>query len=436
MSTACYFLTYVFEALISLMCFSEKFDKKVSKRIVFFCFSISILVQFALNFLKMPFLNLATFILCNMLLCFLLFNASVFQSIFNSIILSAAMLITELCIHYTSALFFDTQLLESTVNNTTLWIQAACSKMLYFLVALIIAKLSTEESRKSGVSLKESSLFLLPLTSIVLLQGFVMIIMAVDVPQSVYAIFTISTIMLLFLNIIVFWVHESMIKTQKENTEYKLQKQKAEIDIEYYSILQNQYENSNIIIHDIKRHLMSVKELANHNDCNSICKYIDDLYGEYDIKHFRKYSNHKLINAIINRYMEMCKTFEIEFYCDIRDIDFSFISDANLTAILDNLLENAIEAAKGSENKAIELTIKESNSNFVAIHLENSCATAPKKSGGELRTTKRNKDIHGFGIRSIRRIAKEYNGNTAYSFDENSMIFSFTVVLNKNKCSD
>ena len=29
MSTVCYFLTYVFEALISLMCFSEKFDKKV-----------------------------------------------------------------------------------------------------------------------------------------------------------------------------------------------------------------------------------------------------------------------------------------------------------------------------------------------------------------------------------------------------------------------
>ena len=433
MSAVCYFLTYIFEALISLMCFSEKFDKKVSKRIVFFGFSASILVQFTLNFLAIPFVNLATFVICNILLCFMLFNSSMLQSIFYSVILSAAMLITELCVHYTSSLFFDTKLLDSTVNNTTLWIQAACSKLLYFFIALIIAKLSSEESRRTMITLKESTLYLLPLASIVLLHGVTIILMIVDVPQFIYAIFTISTIMLLFSNIIVFWVHESMVRTQQENIEYKLSKQKAEIDTEYYSILQNQYENSNIIIHDIKRHLMSVKELANHNDCDSISKYIDDLYGEYEIKYLKKYSNHRLVNAIINRYMEMCKRFGIDFYCDIRDIDFSFISEANLTAVLDNLLENAIEAAKNSENKTIELTIKESNSNFVAIHLENSCTTAPKKSGGELKTTKSNKDIHGFGIRSIKRIAKEYNGNIDYSFDENSMIFTFTVVLNKNK---
>ena len=255
--------------------------------------------------------------------------------------------------------------------------------------------------------------------------------MIVDVPQSIYTVLIVSTILLMYSNIVVFWVHESMVRTQQENIEYKLQKQKAEIDTEYYSLLQNQYENSNIIIHDIKRHLMSVKELANHNECASILKYIDDLYGEYDIKYLRKYSNHKLINAIINRYMEMCKTLGIDFYCDIRDIDFSFISDANLTAILDNLLENAIEAAKDSENKTIELTIKESNENFVAINLENSCATAPKKSGGELRTTKHNKDIHGFGIRSIKRIAKEYNGNIDYTFNENTMVFTFTAVLQR-----
>lgn len=432
MSAVCYFLTYVFEALISLMCFSQKFDKKVSKRIVFFGFSASILLQFALSFMEIPFVNLGAFLLCNILLCFLLFNASILQSIFNCVILCAAMLITELCVYYSSTLFFDTAILEATTNENVLLIQAACSKLLYFFVALIIAKLSTEESRKTFGTLKESLLFLLPLASIFVLDVVPIITTSADVSQSIYTIIIVATILLLFSNIIVFWVHESMIKTQKENTEYKLQKQKTEIDTEYYSILQNQYENSNIIIHDIKRHLMSVKELANHNDCDNILKYIDDLYSEYDIKYLKKYSNHRLINAIINRYMEMCKRFGIDFYCDIRDIDFSFISEANLTAVLDNLLENAIEAAKDSSKKTIELTIKESNSNFVAIHLENSCTTAPKKSGGELKTTKSNKDIHGFGIRSIRRIAKEYNGNIDYSFDENAMRFTFTVVLTKS----
>ncbi len=432
MSAVCYFLTYIFETLISLMYFFEKFTTKTNRRFFILGLSASILIQFSLSFIGIPFVNLGAFLICNILLCFLFFNSSVFQSIFNSVILAVTMLITELCVFYGSTLFFDVAISEHTVNNTTLWIQTACSKLLYFFVALIIAKLSTEETRKQMGLLKESLLFLLPLTSIILLLGIVVITMIVDVPQVIYTIFIISTILLMYSNIVVFWVHESMVRTQQENIEYNLQKQKAEIDTEYYSVLQNQYENSNIIIHDIKRHLMSVKELANNNDCDSISKYIDDLYGEYDIKYLRKYSNHKLINAIINRYIEMCKTYNIDFYCDIRDIDFSFISDANLTAVLDNLLENAVEASKDSELKTIELTIKESNSNFVAIHLENSCATAPKKSGGELKTTKSNKDIHGFGIKSIKRIAKEYNGNIDYSFNENTMVFTFTVVLTKS----
>ncbi len=433
MSTVCYFLTYIFEALISLMYFSEKFTNKTNKKFLVIGLSASIIIQFSLNFIGIPFVNLGAFMICNVLLCFLLFNTSIYQSIFNAIILTVTMFITELCVFYGSILFFGVALNEYTVNNTTLWIQSVCSKLLYFFVALIISKMSTEETRKRIGMFKQSLLFLLPIASIILLHGIVVITMIVDVPQAIYTILIISTILLMYSNIVVFWVHESMVRTQQENIEYKLQKQKAEIDTEYYSLLQNQYENSNIIIHDIKRHLMSVKELANHNDCDSICKYIDDLYGKYDIKYLRKYSNHKLINAIINRYMEMCKTFGIDFHCDIRDIDFSFISDANLTAILDNLLENAIEAAKDSENKTIELTIKESNSNFVAINLENSCSTPPKKSGGELITTKTDKEVHGYGIRSIKRIAKEYNGNIDYSFNENTMVFTFTVVLNKSK---
>ncbi len=432
-SALCYFITYIFEAIISYMYFDQKYSKKVRNSFIFTGFSVSILFQFAVSFLDIPFINLAAFFFCNFALSFLLFNCSFLQSLFNDCILTATMFLTELCVFYGATTFFSINVLRYQIDDISLWIQASCAKLFYFFVAYLIAKLSTTESRKELGSTKASLLLLLPLVSIVLLLGIVRITIVVEVPKMIYFIFMLSTILLLLSNVLVFWVHESMIKTQKENTEFRLSKQKAEIDTEYYSLLQNQYENSNILIHDIKRHLLSVKELASHNDCGSILKYIDDLYDAYDIKYLKKYSNHKLINAIVNRYMTVCKEHKIDFYCDVRDIDFSFITDANLTSILDNLLENAVEASKDSNKKVIELSIKEFNSNFVAIHLENSCATAPKKSGGELKTTKNNKDIHGFGIRSIKRITKEYDGSINYSFDERTMTFMFTVVLCKNK---
>lgn len=181
----------------------------------------------------------------------------------------------------------------------------------------------------------------------------------------------------MYSNIVVFLVHESVLQTQAENTSLKLQKQKSEIDTEYYSILQNQYENSNILIHDIKRHLLSIKELSNEKDFEGINKYIDNLYENYQIKYLRIYSDNKLINAIINRYMNTCKDKTIDFYCDIRDIDFSFMSDNDITSLLDNLLENAIEATQNANDKKIELTVKPINTNYIVINAWNYCSSAP-----------------------------------------------------------
>lgn len=55
------------------------------------------------------------------------------------------------------------------------------------------------------------------------------------------------------------------------------------------------------------------------------------------------------MNVIVSRYAQLCNDNNINLIVDIRNIDFSFITDSDLTALLDNLLENAYEAAKSSE---------------------------------------------------------------------------------------
>lgn len=429
MSAVCYLLTYIFESIISKMFFEEKSSYKTNKKIVFIGFILSAILQFAVSFIGIPYLNLAFFFICNFLLCFLLYQTNIWQALFNALLLSATMLITELSIFYLARSFFGVDISEHTTNTLMLWIQMACTKLFYFFISYIISKLSTKEHRKDLKLSKSSLLLLLPIASILLLLGIVRVTELYSVNDSIYTVFMISTILLLYSNIIVFWVHESIIKTQNEIIELRLQKQKDELDAEYYSILQNQYENSNILIHDIKRHLLSIKDLASDNRNTRISEYIDNLYNEYEVKYIRKYSDNNLINAIVNRYAMVCKDLSIDFYCDIRSIDFSFISDNHLTTILDNLLENAIEASKNSINKTIDLTIKQNNLNFLVINLCNSCSIKPLFKNGELKTTKKNKEIHGFGIKSIRRIIKNYDGSIDFSFNQDTQQFSTTVIL-------
>lgn len=429
MTTACYFFAYLFETLISYIYFEHKFERKLSGKITVASYGISFLVQYFTSYVGIPNINLLAFLLCNFLICFICYDSGILKSVLNSILLAVIMFLTELCIMYVFRLVFNVDISAHTTNSTVLLLQSICTKLFYFFISYIILKLSSKEYSNTFKFSKAYLLFLLPVASIFLLLGIAYIAEKYPSEDYIYRLFSISAVLLLYSNIVVFWIHEKTIKTQRENMDLQLQRQKSEIDTEYYAILQEQYENSNILIHDIKRHLLSIKELSEEKNFSGINKYIDNLYQDYQIKRIKKYSDNKLVNAIVNRYAALCDEKNINFYCDVRNIDFSFISDNNLTAVLDNMLDNAVTAAERSDKKSIEFTIKPINTNFIAINMENSCSGEPHIRNGRLVTTKKDKAFHGYGIKSIERIAKDYNGNIDYDFDKEKMVFRFSVVL-------
>lgn len=432
MTSVCYALVYVFESLISLMFFGNKFSQKFKSGFIFLSFMISATIQFGINYVGIPYVNLAAFIIFNFLLCFLCYETKVTQAVFNSLLLAATMLITELVTVYVSRFAFGIDVTEHTSNDMLLLIQSGTAKLLYFLTAYLISKFATKESRSDLKNTKSALLLLLPIASIIVLLGIVRITELYATTNAIYILFSVATILLMYANITVFWVHESLIKTQKENTELHLQAQKAELDTEYYTLLQNQYENSNILIHDIKRHLLSIKDLADENDCDGIEHYIDNLYSEYEVKNIKKYSNHKLVNTIINRYAKVFADSGITFNCDIRNIDFSFIADNELTSLLDNLLENALEASRDSEEKKVDLLIAPTNVNYISISLNNTCSVAPNIKNGKLITTKKKSTPHGYGFKSIKRIADKYDGDVSFDYDKDTHSFQIRIVLKKD----
>lgn len=85
----------------------------------------------------------------------------------------------------------------------------------------------------------------------------------------------ISIVLLLFSNIAVFWVYEFTLKTQRHNMKLEYERQKEKSTAEYYDLLNEQNENSKIVMHDIKRHLNAIKSIAKDK---SVTEYIDDFY--------------------------------------------------------------------------------------------------------------------------------------------------------------
>lgn len=119
----------------------------------------------------------------------------------------------------------------------------------------------------------------------------------------------------------------------------------------------------------------------------------------------------------------------ITFNCDIRNIDFSFIADNDLTSLLDNLLENSLEASRDSEEKKVELLITPTNVNYISISLNNTCSVAPNIKNGKLITTKKKTAPHGYGFKSIKRIADKYDGDVLFDYENETQLFHICIVM-------
>lgn len=432
MTTICFLLTYIFEQFVAYIYFNKKLTQKVSNKQLLLSYITSFIVQFTVNFTNFPYLNLITFLICNFVIAYICYYSSIKQILFNVLILESLMIITELIIIYLVTLLFKIDLKDYSANPFIFTLETIGTKTLYFVFAYISSRISFKE--KKNVINKDYSylLFILPLTSVILIMSLVYVSINIDLDQIANILFMIISFLLLIINIIVFLVHEKIISTLNRNTELQLERQREEINQEYYIELERQYDSSNILIHDIKRCLLNIRELSNNNDNEKIIKYIDSIYNGYEIKSLKQYSNNKLVNVIVSRYAQLCNDNNIDLIVDIRNIDFSFITDSDLTALLDNLLENAFDASKISVNKQIELVIDNHNEKYIFFSIINSSDKEPKIINNLYISTKNSKSPHGIGLKSVTRIVRRYSGNINCNYNKDKKYFHTSILLKKD----
>ncbi len=435
MSIVCNVLVYLFEQLISLMYYNVNFELKRKKSLLFFCFLVSFIIQYTVHNINSNFsflLNIVSFFICNFFVLRTCYKTKLFQSLFNVILLEGLMITTELIVVYSVSFFFHVNISEYKDNITILFIDSAAAKVVYFFVVMLITRIRTKNIDKSSANDFAMALLILPLLSSLIIILFGKILTDIDVKENTYLLFTIITIMLLVANVIVFLVHEKVVSTLNQNTEFQLEKQKARISEEYYQELEHQYDKSNILIHDIKKHLNVITHISEDEHYDKVKEYVTSINDGYDIQNIKRYTTNKLLNVITNRYANICDEYGVNLFVDIRNVELSFISDSDLTAIIDNLLENACEAARKSNEKSITFGIDKKNENYILISIFNSCDNPPKIINGNITSSKFDKGVHGYGLRSVKRAVKKYNGDINFQYKEQEKIFGVTIIFNKN----
>lgn len=227
----------------------------------------------------------------------------------------------------------------------------------------------------------------------------------------IYTFIAMAGIIIINVISILLLIMEQKVYEQKTRQQVMLSAyQQKEKDIE--SILDMQKQNSKQR-HDIKNVLILISELIQDEKYSKALEVLDKYRTGYkNINVTEIVSNNIVLNYLLNRKINECRNNGIDMGCYVLG-DIEGIDDMDLYILLENLCDNAIEAAGQCNNSTIRLQISEDKEKLY-IDIGNTTSGNVLKSNPDMNTTKKDKDLHGFGIMNIRDIIDKYNGTINY----------------------
>lgn len=267
----------------------------------------------------------------------------------------------------------------------------------------------------------------LPIMSTII--GAVLINVIVDyrvtINVSIVIIF-LGLISIIATSIVTYCISMKLLVTENK---YLFIEKQLDCQIEHYKKLEKKRARLFEAVHDFKNHLHCMYYLYKKNKCKELNEYMEKLL-EISTTGAIIDTRNPVIDALLSEKISLALKKGIDIKWDLClpvDIKIEYI---DFCAILGNSLDNAIEACEritdNKRNKSIMLSMNCKNS-YIVMTLANSYnkkASNRRKKSAKAGLTPQ---IHGFGLKSIERAVKKYNGNVLVRKDKN--LYHLTIVM-------
>lgn len=219
----------------------------------------------------------------------------------------------------------------------------------------------------------------------------------------------ISSIILLLINTDVFYLYDKLIdifyiKQQQEMIEKQNLAFQNQLDIMRQSQLKIR-----CLKHDMDNHIINMSDLLSKGEYSKLKEYLNKTKDFTDMDDKIIESGNENIDSILNYKLQNIQKLNVETDYDVVVPGKMTIDQFDLSIVVDNLIDNAIEALGAlpyDENKQLTISIRRMNgylkmlfgNTFDGIITENN-------------KTKKNDNInHGLGLKSVQMIVDKYSG--------------------------
>ena len=355
--------------------------------------------------------------------------------------------------------FIDTLVMQGKIvtntqvevaNNIVMCVSSFTSAILYALILGIYLMLINKKyvRKEYQLQVQENVFLVLPSIAAVCISiTLKMMIITVEngatilifdtVPATLFWIPVICIMLLgavianvmLFQNVVQY--HEENRKcTLLENQIQQMQKEVQEI--------QDIYADMRGLRHDLRGHINNITQYVkkqNNTDVEELNNYIRNMEETVSRLDFGYQTGNPITDIIIHQKKQEADRAGVKF-----SVDFSYpkelqIDVYDIGVILNNALENAIEAATLLNRDKYVSLHSYVKGNLFFVEVENSFAReiVMNQESGLPESSKLNKKLHGMGLTNIQRCARKYKGDIDIvigTSKQEQQIFNLTIMLN------
>lgn len=298
--------------------------------------------------------------------------------------------------------------------------------------------------RNYSFSLKEIAFLLLPsiggILNVFCINRFLMIFQNAakssmfDYNNYLYIAIILNGIVSVLGIIVIVFLFKSLEERKEKEKNYYLLENQIRSTEEHIKEIEQVYLEIRGFKHDMKNHVSNIGIMLRNHQFGEAEKYVSSMSENINVFDYEYQTGNPITDAIINQKAITLKQKNIEFINKFVFPENTRIDVFDLGIILNNALDNAIEACGrkpehqtgqrvyisiGSIRENNAYLLKITNIFFQPIYFD---------ALGELPlTSKKDKKSHGLGLQNIRIVAKKYYGDIDIEIKDN--IFILTVML-------
>lgn len=226
------------------------------------------------------------------------------------------------------------------------------------------------------------------------------------------------------INLFSYYSFYQLARATYENENLLSIKHKNELELERFQVTSANYDDMQMIRHEIKNHDFYLKGLLKAGRYDQAIEYLE-RNSTADSALLKKYEcGNYTVDVILNHAMTVARKSNVEIVPEVLIPKELPWPEGDICSLLSNLLDNAIEAASKSGQEHPQVTFRMwPRQEYLFIRVTNPVNDSiPEELSLSLKTTKEDQSTHGFGTRVMKRIVEQNNGSIRFSMENHRFI--------------